>query len=410
MADVQGRKWTRMQGARKNTSDHGTKIISHGKRGREEEPGLDLSELRRRKSSGVLLYLRRWLRSLNPAGPISLLCYNCRRLDNEPTVVRLSGLLRQEGADVVILVEKKLSVVEMRNVITRLGGYKGVGADSMGRSAGVAVLWKEGVEVEVISVSAHHIGVSVKGLFGIDEWRLSGFYGWVRHEDKWRSWQLLRELQPMSNLPWVVIGDFNEILFEHEKSGGTIREYPVMDAFREAIDECGLMDIGYWGNPFTWWNRRGDSEAIYERLDRALATPSFINHCPTIKLNHLDFDKSDHAPIKLALYKAPKTAKTKKFRFEDMWANDEACEGVIQDAWEGGHEALGKLEWCKTKLAEWSKHRYGNLRKQIEETRKRLMFLDSCAPTVEMVADKRETCTRLDDLLMAEEGYWRQWS
>ncbi|XP_074265828.1 uncharacterized protein LOC141588279 [Silene latifolia] len=122
----------------------------------------------------------------------------------------------------------------------------------------------------------------------------------------------------MSNLPWVVIGDFNEILFEHKKSGGTIKEQPVMDVFREAIDECGLIAIGYRGNPFPWWNRRGDSEAIYERLDRALVTPYFINHCPTIMLNHLDFDKSDHALIKLDLYKPQKIAKTKKFRFEDM--------------------------------------------------------------------------------------------
>ncbi|XP_074297838.1 uncharacterized protein LOC141628624 [Silene latifolia] len=93
-----------------------------------------------------------------------------------------------------------------------------------------------------------------------------------------------------------------------------------------------------------------------------------------------------------------------------MWVKDEACEGVIKDAWESGHEALGKLEWCKTRLVEWSRQRYGSLKKQIEETRKWLIFLDSCAPTTETVSDRRETCTRIDELLMAEESYWRQHS
>ncbi|XP_074297839.1 uncharacterized protein LOC141628625 [Silene latifolia] len=245
---------------------------------------------------------------------MSLLCYNCRGLGNDPAVVRLRGLLQRENADMVILMETKLSGEEMRKVIVRLGGYEEVGTDSIGRSAGVALLWKEGVEVDVISTSAHHLDVFVKGLFGVDVWRLTGFYGWARHEDKWRSWQLLRELHTMSNLPWVVIGDFNEILFEHEKSGGNTREQSVMDAFREVTDECSLIDIGYNGNPFTWWNMRGEYEAVFERLDRALVTPPFLEYCPTIMLKHLEFDKSNHVPIKLELYKAPRTVKTKKIK------------------------------------------------------------------------------------------------
>ncbi|XP_074305072.1 uncharacterized protein LOC141640007 [Silene latifolia] len=250
---------------------------------------------------------------------MSLLCYNCRGLGNDPTVVRLRGLLRREKADVVVLMETKLVNQELQGVIQRLGGdYMGIGIDSMGRSAGVAILWKEGVDVEIISSTAYHIDVVVRGLFNLDEWRLTGIYGWARGEEKWRTWHIMKDIKPLSNLPWVMIGDFNKILFEHEKHGGAPREQYLMDEFRSEIDECGLLDVGFSGNPYTWWNRRGGDEAVYERLDRALVSPAFLEACPTICLSHVEFDKSDHAPIKLEIFTPIKSLKKRGFRFEEM--------------------------------------------------------------------------------------------
>jgi hypothetical protein len=33
------------------------------------------------------------------------------------------------------------------------------------------------------------------------------------------TWDKIRELHTQPNLPWAIIGDFNEILFNHEKEG-----------------------------------------------------------------------------------------------------------------------------------------------------------------------------------------------
>ncbi|XP_074305507.1 uncharacterized protein LOC141640720 [Silene latifolia] len=287
---------------------------------------------------------------------MSLLCYNCRGLGNDPAFVRLRGLLRGEKAEVVVLMETKLGGQEMQRVIQRLGGdYVGVGIDSIGRSAGMAILWKEGVDVEIISSTAHHIDVVVRGLFNLNEWRLTGIYGWSNNEEKWRTWQLMRDIKPLSTLPWLMIGDYNQILFEHEKKGGPPREQRLMDEFREAMNDCELLDIGFSGNNYTWWNRRSGPAAVYERLDRALATVSFLEACPMIQLSHLDFDKSDHVPLKLAMFSPEKVRKGKRFRFEDMWAQSEDCEDVVRDSWAAGssvnvgHVALSKLNFCSRK-------------------------------------------------------------
>jgi hypothetical protein len=52
---------------------------------------------------------------------------------------------------------------------------------------------------------------------------ITGVYGEPKWEDKYKTWDLLRSLKPNHNWPWLVFGDFNEILFSHEKDRGRDR-------------------------------------------------------------------------------------------------------------------------------------------------------------------------------------------
>jgi hypothetical protein len=60
--------------------------------------------------------------------------------------------------------------------------------------------------------------------------------------------------------PWLLVGDFNEILFAHEKEGGKPRRQQQMDSFREALELCGVEDLGYEGDCFTWRNNNHQVE------------------------------------------------------------------------------------------------------------------------------------------------------
>ena len=50
-------------------------------------------------------------------------------------------------------------------------------------------------------------------------WRLTGFYGFSESSRRRESWDLLRLLAGSSELPWVCIGDFNDLLAATEKRG-----------------------------------------------------------------------------------------------------------------------------------------------------------------------------------------------
>lgn len=101
--------------------------------------------------------------------------------------------------------------------------------------------------------------------------RFTGFYGEPITHKRFESWDLLRRLNRQFGLPWLCSGDFNEILRGSEKIGGSNRSHTQMQLFRDTIDECGFLDMGYKGHPFTWKKFFSDGRTIVERLDRCLA-------------------------------------------------------------------------------------------------------------------------------------------
>ena len=69
----------------------------------------------------------------------------------------------------------------------------------------------------------------------------------------------------------MVFGDFNEILHVDEKLGWKERDSNQMEAFRDALNVCGLSDLGFIGQRYTWCNGRFGNQRTFLRLDRFVA-------------------------------------------------------------------------------------------------------------------------------------------
>ncbi|XP_050289811.1 uncharacterized protein LOC126727959 [Quercus robur] len=201
---------------------------------------------------------------------------------------------------------------------------------SIGKSGGLALFWKEGVIVMVQTYSQTHIDALVDGGANVGWWHFTGFYGNPDTAKRPESWAKLKYLKGTSSLPWLTIGDFNEIIGTSEKEGGSDRPRQQMTNFVETINACRLRDLGYTGPKFTWNYGRADSVQIRERLDRALATPEWISLFPLAKLYHLSSSVLDHAPLVLRMTQQPSCIRQKKlFWFESMWLKDQRYDSLI---------------------------------------------------------------------------------
>ena len=94
--------------------------------------------------------------------------------------------------------------------------------------------------------------------------------------------------------------DFNEILWSHEKLGLGAKQEGMMKESRDALDVCGLMDLGFVGDKFTWRGKRVGG-LVLERLDRAVADNAWFSLFPSTKVQHLCTHSSDHKAILIKL-------------------------------------------------------------------------------------------------------------
>jgi len=219
------------------------------------------------------------------------------------------------------------------------------------------MLWRKELNIQCLGVLKYFIDVEIRG----DEvWRFTGIYGEPKWDQKHLTWEALRSLYGGGvSMPWLAIGDFNEILYHHEKEGGRTRAQVHLQAFRDALMDCELDDIGFLGDGFTWQRGR-----IREILDRGIANAGWNTLFPNAQLVNGEMVKSDHRPLIVntegcSSYALPRSGPR---RFEARWLKEETVEEIVQAAWAcavamgHGPKLMSKVKVLHADMHEWDKN------------------------------------------------------
>lgn len=122
------------------------------------------------------------------------------------------------------------------------------------------------------------------------------------------------------------MGNFNYMISDDEKMGGLPLNNNRINAFRNCMDTCGLMDLGFQGPRFTWTNKSPDWHCnIKERLDEWKIL------FPLAEIHHLPRVKSDHGPIMLIIDPLERKP-PKPFRFEQICLTDPSFPSLVKNS------------------------------------------------------------------------------
>lgn len=72
------------------------------------------------------------------------------------------------------------------------------------------------------------------------------------------------------NGPWILSGDFNELVDLQEKLGGNKRTVEDSKDFIQMLKACGVWEIKHIGYQFSWYGQR-NNELVQCRLDMSVA-------------------------------------------------------------------------------------------------------------------------------------------
>lgn len=192
-------------------------------------------------------------------------------------------MVKEKQPSFVFLIETICSKQCTEWIQVKLGFAGCFVVDPVGRSGGLALLWRVTGTLEIFNFSRRHINATVKANMENPTWKFTCFYGHPVSGRRAESWALLNHLKSFNPEAWLCVRDFNEILEQFEKEGAALRGEAQMDGFRNALNECQLGDLGFNGPKFTWSNRRSDDMFIKERLDRAVANQGW---CTLFSGNH----------------------------------------------------------------------------------------------------------------------------
>jgi hypothetical protein len=347
---------------------------------------------------------------------MSLISWNCRGLGNPRTVRDLSQMVKEKMPSFLFLIETISSKKRMESLRIKFGFQGLFVVDPVGRSGGLALFWRVAEELEIQNFSRRHINAIIRTADNDVPWKLTGFYGHPDPSKRMESWSLLSFLKNFAPIPWLCVGDFNEITHQAEKSGACRRRESQMEGFCNALDDCHLGDLGFTGPCFTWSNKRHDGTYTKERLDRAVANSGWCGMYKSAGVEVMAARASDHHPLFVSfnthLSRRPRGRRC--FKFEANWVPDEEYGPLIQEAWEGGGNGeaamqmvRGKLDRCKSKLQRWSREKFGKNECLIKDKTKALTELQSLDGPEHNEAIKTLQ-HEIDVLLEYEDTRWKQ--
>ena len=236
---------------------------------------------------------------------------------------------------------------------------------------------------------------------------LSCVYGDPNQQYRHLLWERIQRIGVSRNGPWLLVGDFNEILNNTEKDGGVVRDESTFQDFRNLYVACDLRDLRSTGDKFSWVGKR-KTHVIKSCLDRVVANSEWLSLYPASEAEFLRLSGSDHRPVVTTVSFLNQSHK-KPFRFDKRLFKVKDFKKYVDSGWNslgGGRQILiGKrIADCRKAMSVCRQENKLNAAKRIEDLQYELDFvLTSSGPIRSQIPRiKKELAQAYRD----EETYW----
>ncbi|XP_033133908.1 uncharacterized protein LOC117127485 [Brassica rapa] len=176
------------------------------------------------------------------------------------------------------------------------------------------------------------------------------------------------------------------------------------------LNDCGMLEFPFSGDMLSWVGKRAGGTTVRCCLDRAVGNADWHEKFPHSSVKYMRLWGSDHRPILADILTKP-TRRSKKFKFDRRWLDNEELRQVILEGWKSpdlppNATIMEHISSCRKALSEWRKQHNINSAKLVEELKEKVegLYADDNATTEEIAARLKE----LSDALKAEEMFWKQ--
>ncbi|CAG7905328.1 unnamed protein product [Brassica rapa] len=286
----------------------------------------------------------------------------------------------------------------------------------------IILIWKPHLNVTILHQSRQTMTFQVDNL-ATKTLYVTAVYAANTAEERNDLWIDLLNIQSslcLTDHPWLVGGDFNEITHPAEHSDPSVSTItPPMSVFNSCLSQLEIRDLRYHGARFSWSNKCPE-DPIAKKLDRALINEAWLDSFPRSLARFLPPDISDHTPCCITLDFPLPLAGTKPFKFFNYLTSHPDFLALVAEAWicteneiHSLHLLSVKQKELKREIKRLNKDNFSQIQKRVSETN--VLFNDAQVlalqqPTSTNFAAERELLAKLNLLKRVEEEYFKQLS
>ncbi|XP_020220996.1 uncharacterized protein LOC109803724 [Cajanus cajan] len=140
---------------------------------------------------------------------------------------------------------------------------------------------------QIKPLECFHQAVFVTIHKGLPSFVCTAIYASLVPHNREALWSYLREIRIRISTPWLLIGDYNEVLSPNEVRGGSF-SLRRADRLLDTMEACHLLDMGSSGYKYTWYRGHTHTRTA-KKLDRGLCDDSWRLLFPEAYVENLTF-------------------------------------------------------------------------------------------------------------------------
>ncbi|KAL6567778.1 hypothetical protein OROGR_001446 [Orobanche gracilis] len=302
----------------------------------------------------------------------SILSWNVRGALSKAGQLFIKDMVGFKKPDFVILVETRCQFARCHFFWLNLGFTAQFVEEARGFSGGIWVLKHSSSTVNIRFRSQHRQAISFELWRDNFSWVCTAVYASPNPTLRENFWDHLIALRNNIMVHWMLIGDFNEVLYPAEIRGGDF-VHARADRFMRTMEDCRLMDLGLIGSNFTWFRKQNGRIILSKRLDRAMGDVDWRLAFPDAFVETLTRMHSDHCPIFLRCGTSAWNQSQRPFRFLAAWVDHPVYKDVVDNAWREVQEDISiKLERVRHDSLNFNKEVFGNIHRRKRRVEARL--------------------------------------
>ncbi|KAJ9536532.1 hypothetical protein OSB04_un000284 [Centaurea solstitialis] len=263
-------------------------------------------------------------------------CWNIRGLNTSIKQREVRDFIKSHELSFCALVETHVKADSLSSIIPMVfGAWKWV-SNSLVTVNGTRIVlaWDECVgDVMILDIHPQFLHCVIK-LRGVDpSFFATIVYGSNSTIERRELWSGLRKAKVlMGNQPWVILGDFNTILFPHDGYGSCSRRNLNMEEFYSCVEDIEIMDVNYSGVQFMWTQKPRGGDGVLRKLDRIMSNTSFLTTFDGSLAVFVPRGISDHAGGIIDIHAAIRK-RGRGFRFDNFITEREVFLELVAIEW-----------------------------------------------------------------------------